>query len=75
MDTLEIDRPAGAVVALKSGEYAKSRLGLPVPLRQRLAWTMALDTLRALEGALPHVLVVSAQPALGSRLARAGIQA
>ena len=75
MDTLEIDRPAGAVVALKPGEYAKSRLGLPAPLRQRLAWTMALDTLRALEGALPHVLVVSAQPALGSRLTRAGIRA
>jgi 2-phospho-L-lactate/phosphoenolpyruvate guanylyltransferase len=69
------DRRAGAVVALKAGEYAKSRLELPVPLRQRLAWTMALDTLLALTGALPHVVVVSAQPALASGLARAGIRA
>jgi 2-phospho-L-lactate guanylyltransferase len=75
MDTLEMDRPAGAVVALKPGEFAKSRLELPAPLRQRLAWTMALDTLRALAGALPYVVVVSAQPALASRLARASIRA
>jgi 2-phospho-L-lactate guanylyltransferase len=74
MDTLERDRPVGAVVALKSGEFAKSRLNLPAPLRQRLAWTMALDTLRALAGAVPHVMVVSGQPALASRLVRAGIQ-
>ena len=75
MDTLKIDRGAGGVVALKPGEYAKSRLGLPAPLRQRLAWTMALDTLRSLTAALPHVVVVSAEPALASRLARAGIRA
>jgi len=74
MDTLETDRPVAAVVALKSGEYARSRLDLPAPLRQRLAWTMALDTLRALTGAVPHVIVVTAQPAVASRLARAGIQ-
>jgi 2-phospho-L-lactate guanylyltransferase len=74
MNTLNTDGPVGAVVALKAGEYAKSRLDLPAPLRQRLAWTMALDTLRALTGAVPHVLVVSAQPALASRLTRAGIQ-
>jgi 2-phospho-L-lactate guanylyltransferase len=36
---------------------------------------MALDTLRALAEALPHVVVVSAQPALASGLARAGIRA
>jgi 2-phospho-L-lactate guanylyltransferase len=70
-----MDRRAGAVVALKPGAYAKSRLKLPDPLRQRLAWTMALDTLAALAGALPHVLVVSAQPALASSLTRAGIRA
>jgi 2-phospho-L-lactate guanylyltransferase len=74
MDTLERDRPVGAVVALKSNEYAKSRLDLPVPLRQRLAWTMALDTLQALTGAVPRVVVVSAQPALAARIARAGIR-
>lgn len=71
---MEIQR-AGAVVALKPMEHAKSRLDLPAPLRQRLAWTMALDTLRSLADALPVVTVVSAQPALGSRLARAGIRA
>jgi 2-phospho-L-lactate/phosphoenolpyruvate guanylyltransferase len=75
MDTLEMDRSVGAVVALKSGEFAKSRLELPSPLRQRLAWTMALDTLRALVGALSEVVVVSALPALASRLARAEIRA
>jgi 2-phospho-L-lactate/phosphoenolpyruvate guanylyltransferase len=37
-------------------------------LRRRLAWTMALDTLSALCRALPHVLVVSDQPALEARL-------
>ena len=36
---------------------------------------MALDTLRSLAEALPVVVVVSAQPALASRLARAGIRA
>jgi 2-phospho-L-lactate/phosphoenolpyruvate guanylyltransferase len=75
MDTLRLDRRTGAVVALKPSEYAKSRLMLPAPLRQRLAWTMALDTLGALAQALPHLVVVSAQPALASGLARAGIAA
>jgi len=75
MDTLETDHRTGAIVALKPGEHAKSRLELPAPLRQRLAWTMALDTLRALAEALPVVMVVSAEPALASRLARAGIRA
>jgi 2-phospho-L-lactate/phosphoenolpyruvate guanylyltransferase len=75
MDTLEKEGGTGAVVALKPGEYAKSRLELPAPLRQRLAWTMAMDTLLALERALSQVVVVSAEPALASRLARAGIRA
>ena len=62
-----------AVVALKPVAYAKSRLGtLPDPLRRRLAWTMAVDTLVALGEAVATVLVVSDQPALASRLARAG---
>ena len=57
-----------ALVALKRSEAAKSRLSsLPDPLRRRLAWTMALDTLRALAAVLP-VIVISNQPALGARL-------
>ncbi len=63
------------MVALKPSEYAKSRLDLPAPLRQRLAWTMALDTLRALATVVSRVAVVSGQPALASRLARAGLAA
>jgi 2-phospho-L-lactate/phosphoenolpyruvate guanylyltransferase len=65
--------PAAAVIALKPTAYAKSRLAVPDPLRRRLAWTMALDTLSALCRALPHVLVVSDQPALEARLRRAGL--
>ena len=66
----------GAVVALKPVARAKSRLGgLPDPLRRRLAWTMAVDTLTALAGSGASVLVVSEQPALASRLARAGVRA
>jgi 2-phospho-L-lactate/phosphoenolpyruvate guanylyltransferase len=75
MDTSDAAPAAAAVVALKPSEYAKSRLDLPPPLRQRLAETMALDTLRALTAAVPRVLVVSGQPALASRLSRAGIAA
>jgi 2-phospho-L-lactate/phosphoenolpyruvate guanylyltransferase len=61
-------------VALKAGELVKSRLApLPQPLRRRLAWTMAVDTLRALTGAVDAVCVVSAQPSLHHRLARAGL--
>lgn len=67
---------AAALVALKPVAYAKSRLGtLPDPVRRRLAWTMAVDTLSALAAAVPTVLVVSDQPALASRLARAGVHA
>ena len=62
---------AAGVIALKPIEHAKSRLAVPDPLRRRLAWTMALDTLSALRRALPHVLVVSDQPALEARLRRA----
>jgi 2-phospho-L-lactate/phosphoenolpyruvate guanylyltransferase len=65
--------PAAAVIALKPIEHAKSRLAVPDPLRRRLAWTMALDTLSALCRALPQVLVVSDQPALEARLRRAGL--
>jgi 2-phospho-L-lactate/phosphoenolpyruvate guanylyltransferase len=64
---------AAAVIAIKPMEHAKSRLDVPNPLRRRLAWTMALDTLSALCGAMAHVLVVSDQPALEARLRRAGL--
>jgi 2-phospho-L-lactate guanylyltransferase len=64
------------VVALKAGELVKSRLApLPQPLRRRLAWTMAVDTLHALTAAAERVCVVSNQPALHERLARAGLSA
>jgi 2-phospho-L-lactate guanylyltransferase len=64
----------GAVVALKAGEHVKSRLDpLPAPLRRRLAWTMAVDTLHALVRAVDAVCVVSDQPSLQHRLARAGL--
>ena len=75
MDTSDAVPPAAAVVALKPSDYAKSRLDLPAPLRQRLAETMALDTLRALATAVSRVVVVSGQPALASRLLRADISA
>jgi 2-phospho-L-lactate guanylyltransferase len=65
--------PAAAVIALKPTMHAKSRLAMPNPLRRRLAWTMALDTLAALASALPQVLVVSNQPALEAQLHRAGL--
>ena len=69
-------RPAAAVVALKPVAHAKSRLGtLPDALRRRLAWTMAVDTLTALGEAVELLLVVSDQPTLASRLARAGVVA
>jgi len=73
MDTPEVDRSTAAVVALKATEHAKSRLDLPAPLRRRLAWTMAVDTLAALSAAVSQVLVVSNQPALASRLGRSGL--
>ena len=65
--------PAAGVIALKPTAHAKSRLAVPDPLRRRLAWTMALDTLATLSRALPHVLVVSDQPALEAQLRRAGV--
>lgn len=69
-----VRRPdVAAVVALKATEQAKSRLALVDPLRRRLAWTMAVDTLSALAGAVEHVLVVSDQPSLASRLGRLGL--
>jgi len=66
---------AGAVVALKPLDSAKSRLGaLPPPLRRQLAWCMALDTLRALAAAVDRVVVVSDQPDLQARLLAHGLE-
>lgn len=68
--------PAAAVVALKPVARAKSRLdSLPDPVRRRLAWAMAVDTLAALAAAVDEVIVVGDQPALASRLHRAGVAA
>jgi len=69
------DVAAGVVVALKSSALAKSRLAtFPDPLRRRLAWTMAVDTLTALAAATGSVVVVSRQPALRALLRRAGLE-
>jgi 2-phospho-L-lactate guanylyltransferase len=63
------------LVALKRSDVAKSRLAsVPAPLRRRLAWTMAVDTLRALTAVLP-VIVISNQPELAGRLSRERISA
>jgi 2-phospho-L-lactate/phosphoenolpyruvate guanylyltransferase len=63
------------LVALKRSDVAKSRLvSVPDPLRRRLAWTMAVDTLRALTAVLP-VIVISNQPDLAARLSREQISA
>jgi 2-phospho-L-lactate/phosphoenolpyruvate guanylyltransferase len=63
-----VERRCVALVALKSSDVAKSRLTtVPGPLRRRLAWTMALDTMRALTAVLP-VIVISNQPELAARL-------
>jgi len=69
-----VDPSTGAVVALKTLAEAKSRLdALPGALRRRLAWTMALDTLTALTAVVDEVVVVGDEPALASRLSRAGL--
>lgn len=68
-----LDR-TGAVVALKPLRHAKSRLHpIPAPLRHRLAWCMALDTLRALAAVMGEVVVVSGEPDLRVRLSAAGL--
>ncbi len=74
MDRAGVGSATAAVVALKATEHAKSRLAsFPDPLRRRLAWTMAVDTLLALSDAVDHLVVVSDQPALDSRLRRIGL--
>jgi 2-phospho-L-lactate guanylyltransferase len=64
----------GAVIALKPTSHAKSRLAsLPDPLRRRLAWTMAVDTLTAVRAAVGVVVVVGNQPGLGAALRAYGL--
>jgi 2-phospho-L-lactate guanylyltransferase len=73
MDASAVTGSAGAVVALKPLTFAKSRLRtLAPPLRRRLAWCMAYDTIGALAAALGLVVVVSEQPALQAKLAPLG---
>ncbi|MGI8459856.1 MAG: 2-phospho-L-lactate guanylyltransferase [Propionibacteriaceae bacterium] len=67
---------SGAVVALKSLYQAKSRLvGIADPLRRRLAWTMAADTLESLVTVVHTVIVISDEPSLQGQLAAEGIDA
>lgn len=67
--------PVAALVALKASASAKSRLaGLPAPLRRRLAETMALDSLRALDRVAAAVCVVSDQLDLDGHLRQAGLR-
>ena len=61
MDALRRAGPAAAVVALKAGSRAKTRMrALPDDVRRDLAWAMALDTLTALADPVDHILVVGA---------------
>jgi 2-phospho-L-lactate/phosphoenolpyruvate guanylyltransferase len=67
-----VDSPA-AVVALKAGTPAKSRLAsIGDALRQELAWAMAVDTLTALRAAVDQLLVVGAVRA--GELTRLGLE-
>lgn len=73
MDTPAGGGATGAVVALKPLTFAKSRLAtLAPPLRRRLAWCMAYDTISALAAAVDMVAVVSEQNALQARLSPLG---
>ena len=67
MDTPRGDDFTAAVVALKTRDQAKSRLGsLPDDFRRDLATAMAVDTLKALSTAVDHVLVVGRLPSLSA---------
>ncbi|QDP98851.1 2-phospho-L-lactate guanylyltransferase [Microlunatus elymi] len=66
----------GGVVALKPAAVGKSRLGvLPVPLRERLALMMALDSLTAIAAATDRLLVITDDPNLPGILAQEDIDA
>ena len=74
MDTPAPRPVIGATVALKPLGLAKTRLGeLPDVLRSRIAWCMALDTLRAIRPAVDLLVVVSSEPELEFRLRQAGL--
>ena len=70
-----MEPPAAAVIAQANAACKVQTRGASIPLRRRLAWTMALDTLSALSVPLQLALVVSDQPALEAQLRRAGIAA
>ncbi|HEY9290450.1 MAG TPA: 2-phospho-L-lactate guanylyltransferase [Microlunatus sp.] len=66
----------GGVVALKPAAVGKSRLGvLPVPLRERLALMMALDTLAAVAAATDRLVVITEDPTIPGILAQESIPA
>ena len=74
MDTPAPGPVIGATVALKPLGLAKTRLGeLPNALRRRIAWCMALDTLRAIRPAVDLLVVVSSEPELEFRLRQVGL--
>lgn len=65
----------GAVIALKAAAYAKSRLStLGDPVRRRLAWTMAVDTLRAVRSVADEVVVVGDHPGARAAFRTYGIE-
>ena len=65
-------RGVGGLETYRRGEISAPMV--PDPLRRRSAWTMAVDTLRALTAVLP-VIVISNQPELAARLSREQISA
>lgn len=73
MDGFSEGAPTTAVLALKPLRQAKSRLRIPDPLRHRLAWTMAVDTLTALTAVLDRTIVIGGQPDLAAALTAAGV--
>ena len=65
----------GAVVALKPLATAKSRFGdLDDGLRRSLVWAMAHDTLHALESAVDHTVLVTAEPAAPQLVRDSGLR-
>jgi 2-phospho-L-lactate/phosphoenolpyruvate guanylyltransferase len=74
MDTPPANGFTAAVVGLKTGDQAKTRLKtLPDALRRELAWTMALDTIRSLAAAVDFVFVVGRPSDLQDAFARTGL--
>ncbi|MDO5501370.1 MAG: 2-phospho-L-lactate guanylyltransferase [Propionibacteriaceae bacterium] len=67
---------AGAVVAVKDLSRAKSRMiGLPAPLRGRVATLMAVAVARAWSEVVESVVVVTTAPGIGPLLSAHGVRA